>query len=231
MARSTAPAPEKKTRWYKLLWQAFTFTRDRDRSILWQLPAIFVGILLLGYGIGFALGHPVYVLIISVPLGALAAMYTLTNRFTKVQYQDLDGEVGAAQAVLGTIKRGWTFTEQPVALDSKTQDLVFRGIGRPGVLLVGEAKSPKVKRLLADEKKRLNRVVKDVPVVIIEVGNREGQVPLAKLTSAVRKLKPKLTKAEVGEVEKRLSALGAAKLPIPKGVDPMRARMNHRSAR
>ncbi len=231
MSRSSSPAPEKKPRWYKLIWQAFTFTRDRYRPILWQLPAVFFGVLVLGYVIGLLVNHPVYVVIIAIPIGALAAMYTLTNRFTKVQYKDLDGEVGASQAVLGTIKRGWTFTEQPVAFDAKSQDIVFRGVGRPGVILVGEAKSPKVKRLLSDEKKRLNRVAKDVPVTTIEVGDREGQVPLAKLTTAVRKLKPKLTKAEVGEVEKRLSALGAAKLPIPKGVDPMRARMNHRNAR
>ena len=43
--------------------------------------------------------------------------------------------------------------------------------------------------------------------------------------------RPKLTKQEVAEVNKRLTALGGVKLPVPKGVDPMRARPDRKGMR
>ncbi|CPU67517.1 Uncharacterised protein [Mycobacteroides abscessus] len=52
----------------------------------------------------------------------------------------------------------------------------------------------------------------------------EDQVALPKLPRAVQKLKPTLTKPETAEVSKRLRALGVSRLPIPKGIDPTRAR-------
>lgn len=224
------PAP-KKTRWYAAVWQAFQYTRRQDRLAVWLLLGVFVGVVALGYVLGLVFGHPVYALVIAVPFAFLAALFTLTNRFTKAQYAEIHDEVGASRAVLGTVRRGWTFADEPVALDAKTQDLVFRGVGRHGIVLVGEARTPKVKRLLTDERRKLNRILKDVPVTVIEVGDREGQVPLGKLVSTVQKLKPQLTRAELAEVEKRLTALGTARLPIPKGVDPNRARIDRRGAR
>ena len=47
----------------------------------------------------------------------------------------------------------------------------------------------------------------------------------------MQRLKPQLTKAEVGEVVKRLQALGAVKMPVPKGVDPMRVRPDRKGMR
>ena len=44
-------------------------------------------------------------------------------------------------------------------------------------------------------------------------------------------MRPAITKAEVSEVAKRLRALGAARLPIPKGVDPMRARPDRKAVK
>ncbi|SNS46352.1 protein of unknown function [Micrococcales bacterium KH10] len=231
MARNKDEKKQKKTPWFKLVWQAFTFTKERNGAIAWQIPLIFAGTIALGIGVGFIIGHPVYLGFVALPIALILTMLFLTNRFTKAQYAEIDGEIGASRAVLGTIKRGWSFPEEPVAIDPKSQDLVFRGVGRPGVVLIGEARSSKIGKLFADEKKRLSRVAKDVPVTTIEVGNREGQVPLKKLVSTVRKLKPKLTKAEVGEVERRLAALGGARLPVPKGVDPMKARINRRDMR
>ena len=40
-----------------------------------------------------------------------------------------------------------------------------------------------------------------------------------------------LTKLEADQVKKRLKALGGARLPIPKGVDPMRARPDRKAMR
>lgn len=221
----------KKTRWYAAVWQAFQYTRRLDKALVWILLGVFVGVIALGYVIGLLIGHPVYITIVAVPFAFLGSLFLLTNRFTKAQYSEIHDEVGASRAVLGTVRRGWTFADEPVALDAKSQDLVFRGVGRHGIVLVGEARTPKIKRLLSDERRKLNRILKDVPVTVLEVGDREGQVPLGKLVSTVQKLKPQLTRAELGEVEKRLAALGTARLPIPKGIDPNRARIDRRGAR
>jgi len=47
----------------------------------------------------------------------------------------------------------------------------------------------------------------------------------------VQGLKKTLTTAEVGQVAKRLQALGSTKMPIPKGVDPMKARPDRKGMR
>ncbi|GMA89001.1 hypothetical protein GCM10025868_42510 [Angustibacter aerolatus] len=44
-------------------------------------------------------------------------------------------------------------------------------------------------------------------------------------------MRPTLSKAEVVAVHKRLRALGAQRLPVPKGIDPMRARPDRRGMR
>ena len=53
---------------------------------------------------------------------------------------------------------------------------------------------------------------------------------IAKLTKKLGKLKNELTKGEVGAVNKRISSMGT-KLPIPKGVDPYKARPDRKAAR
>ena len=93
------------------------------------------------------------------------------------------------------------------------------------------ATAQRIGRLLESERKRTARLLPNVPIHLIQAGSGEGQVPLRKLPRTVQKLKPTLTKQEVAEVIKRLSALGAVRLPVPTGVDPMRARMDRKSLR
>src|SRR5690606_33153503 len=132
---------------------------------------------------------------------------------------------------LGTIRRGWSFPEEPVAIDPRSQDLVFRGVGRAGVVLSSEGPPNRAARMLEAERKRTARALPSVPVHLVQCGNAEGQVPLRKLTKQVQKLKSTLTKQEVAEVNKRLTALGGTRLPIPKGVDPARARPDRKGIR
>jgi hypothetical protein len=122
--------------------------------------------------------------------------------------------------------------EQPVAVDPRTQDVVFRAVGRPGIVLVAEGPSQRAGKLAEVERKRLNRVLgTNVPVTVILAGDGEGQVPLRKISGQVMRLKPAITKQEVSEVSKRLRALGGVRPPIPKGVDPTRVRPDRRAAR
>jgi hypothetical protein len=108
---------------------------------------------------------------------------------------------------------------------NRNGDLVYRAIGRPGVVLVGEGVPSRVAPLLAQEKKKYARVVPDVPVHDFQVGSGEGQVPLRKLSRELMKLPRLITAAEVSQVDKRLKAVGSLNLPIPKGPLPRNARM------
>jgi hypothetical protein len=230
-ADPSAPAKVKKTRWYHQVWQAYQMTRQQDPSVTWVILAVFFGIVAVALVIGLLIGHWLYLLLLSLPFAALGAMFTLTRRAEKAAYGRIEGQPGAALSALGTIRRGWTFAEEPVAIAPRTQDLVFRGVGRAGIVLVGEGPAHRVDKLLESERKRTARVLQGVPITLIQVGREEGQVPLPKLARAVQRLKPTLTKQETGEVVKRLTALGAVKMPVPKGVDPMRARPDRKGMR
>ncbi len=241
-ASTTPPTPSRpgtgkaadtppKVRWYKQLWMAYTMARETDPSVTWWVLGSFVGVLALGAVLGVLAHNFVYFTVMAIPFAALAGMYVLARRAETAAYSRIEGKPGASLSALSTVRRGWTFTEEPVAVDPRTQDLVFRGLGRPGVVLVGEGPAHRVGKLLEAERKRTARVLSGVPITVLQVGSDEGQVALRKLPRTVQKLKPKLTKAEVGEVGKRLNALGGARLPIPKGVDPLRARPDRRGMR
>ncbi|MDR1862173.1 MAG: DUF4191 domain-containing protein [Candidatus Ancillula sp.] len=175
---------------------------------------------------------------IFVPLAVfgpiLAFMVTLSRCAQSAGYNKVDGQPGASGAVLNQIKFASTsFDEQPVAVDPKTYDLIFRGVGRAGVFLVSEGPTSRVKKMVDKEVQRTKRVLQNVPIHVINYGNLEGQVPLKKLRSVIAKKKIVLTKDELKQVQGRLNALGTMKMPIPKGMDPNRMPkgMNRRALR
>jgi hypothetical protein len=228
---SDAPAKPKKTRWYKNVWQAYELTRRADKAVNWWLLGAFLVPIAIAVGVGLALDQLVYFLILGTPLAVIAVLLVLVRRFEASQYRTMEGQPGASLSALHTIRRGWDFPDEPVAMDPRTQDLVFRGVGRPGVVLVSEGPAGRVVKLLEKERKRINRVLPKVPVILIQCGNGKDQVPLAKLSRHVQKLKPVLDKAAVAEINKRLKALGGARLPVPKGVDPFKARPDRKGMR
>jgi hypothetical protein len=100
-------------------------------------------------------------------------------------------------------------------------------LGRPGVILVGEGSPQRVRPLMAQEKKRVARVVGDTPIYDVILGDDEGEVPIRKLNNHVVKLPRNLTQAQVNALEKRMAALGGTKAaPLPKGPMPTRARLS-----
>lgn len=230
-AASTKQKKPRKQRWYHQVWAAYQMTRKQDPNVTWLMAAVFVGILAVALIIGFLWGPWVYMLIVGLPFALLGAMFVLTRRAERAAYTQIEGQPGAARAALGTVRGGWTFDDDPVAIDPRTQDFVFRGVGRPGVVLVSEGPAHRVGKLLESERRRVARVLPNVPITLVQCGDGEGQVPLTKVARSVQKLKPKLTKPETAEVSKRLRALGGARLPIPKGVDPMRARPDRKGLR
>jgi hypothetical protein len=164
----------------------------------------------------------------------------MSRRAERAAYSAIEGQPGAAGAALGALRRGWFFEQQPVALDgargTRPEDMtgaafVFRAVGRPGIVLVGEGPQGRVTRLLEAERKKTARVAPGVPVHLLTVGDGEGQVPVRKLSGKVQRMKPVLTKQEVSVVNKRLKSLGGVRPPVPAGMDPMRARVDRKAMR
>ena len=236
--RSSAPTPEagtpkkvKKVRWYHQVWQAYQTTRAADPSVTWWVLGAVVVVLAIALAIGFAIGQVWYLLFVGLPFAFLAGLFVLARRAEAAAYRQIEGQPGASLSALRTIRRGWDFPEEPVAVDPRTQDMVFRGLGRAGVVLVGEGPGHRVDKLLETERKRVARILPNVPITILRTGDGEGQTPLRKLPRTVQRLKPTLTKQEVGDVSNRLRALGGMRLPVPKGVDPTRVRPDRRGMR
>ncbi|MDR2722638.1 MAG: DUF4191 domain-containing protein [Cellulomonadaceae bacterium] len=233
MARNdTAPQP-KKQRWYHQVWAAYTMTRSVNPAVTWYILGFFVAVMLVGVVVGLLTHNLVFWIVMALPLALLAAMFTLTRNAERAAYQRIEGQPGAARSAMGTVRGGWLFEDEPVAVNPRGGDLVFRGVGRAGVVLVSEGPAARVARLLDDERRKVQRVVpgSDLPIALIQMGDEPGQVPLTKLARTISKLKPKLTKAEVDQLSRRLKALGGVRLPMPKGVDPTRMRPSRKGMR
>jgi len=222
-------APKKPGR-IKQMVEIFQMTRRYDPSVVWLMLLAFLVVVAVALGIGFAVNSWINGLILGIPLGLLAALLLMSRRAERAAFAQIEGQPGASGAAINTLKRGWIIEEQPVAVNPRTQDAVFRAIGRPGVVLVSEGPSSRVRPLVDAERKRLNRILPNVTVHVIESGRDEGQVELRRIAKKMQKLKPELTKVEVGAVSKRVGSLGN-KLPIPKGIDPYKARPDRKAAR
>jgi F0F1-type ATP synthase assembly protein I len=231
-AKSSDPSTPKKQGRIAQVRAVFAMTRKADPAVVPLMLLAFVATLLVGFLIGFLFDATVYFMIVFVPLAVLAALVVMARRAERAAFAQLAGQPGATGAALGNLRRGWNVQAEPVAVDPRTQDLVFRAVGRPGVVLVTEGPVPRVNRLAEQERKRISRVLgPNVPVLVVNAGDEEGQVPLRKLQRTLVRKKPSLTKTEVSEVAKRLRALGGVRLPIPKGVDPGRMRPDRRATR
>jgi hypothetical protein len=79
--------------------------------------------------------------------------------------------------------------------------------------------------MLDDERRAVLRAVPDIPVHYVFVGPDANATPLHKLNKKLKSLKKSLRKAEVLAVSHRLNSLSrGGSLPIPKGMDPSKAR-------
>ena len=234
MARKdNADAPQKKSNWFKQVGQAFNLTRQTDPQVVYWVFGAIAAVLALAVIVGMILNRLTFTLFIGVPLALLAGMLLLVRRAEAAAYQRLGNRPGAALSALETVRTGsWTFEPQPVESNAKTGEMLFRGVGRAGILLVSEGGSgQRAARLVENETRRIKRVVPEAPITVLRVGDEEGDVALPKLSRKVTRLKPILSKEETAAVTSRLKALGPKKLPTPKGVDPFRARPNRKALR
>ncbi|MFF3563173.1 DUF4191 domain-containing protein [Streptomyces sp. NPDC002574] len=209
----------------KQIVQTYKMTRRVDSKVGLVLAA--VGVVTFGVilAIGFAIGHPIYAGILGLLLALLAMAVVFGRRAERAAFGQLEGQPGAAAAVLDNVGRGWSVT--PAVAMNRNQDVVHRAVGKAGIVLVGEGNPNRVKSLLASEKKKMARVVYDVPVTDIIVGNGEGEVSLKKIRATLLKLPRVVPGPKVTEVNDRLRALGdlMSNMPVPKGPMPKGMRM------
>jgi hypothetical protein len=160
-----------------------------------------------------------------VPLGVLLALLAgmiLFGRFaSRAQYAAIDGQLGAAAAILQGLRGDWNVT--PGVTANRNMDVVHRAVGRPGVILVGEGVPSRVAQLLAAERKKTERVAHGVPITELQVGSGEGQIPVSKLQRKVTTLPRTLKPAAVSDLNYRLRALQPS-MQMPKGPLPKGAR-------
>jgi F0F1-type ATP synthase assembly protein I len=212
---------------FRNLRQAFTLTRQKDPKFLpLFISAIVIAVAVVYVVVFLVTGSPYLPIPLALIVGFLAAMLVFSRRAQRSMFAQAEGQAGAAGWMLQQQLRGdWRLTQ---AVAGTTQlDVVHRLVGRPGVVLVGEGASHRVRGLLAQEKKRTARVVGDTPIYDITVGTGEGDVRLSRLNRYLLKLPANLSKEQVGAVEKRLSALGGTRAGMPQGPVPQGAKIRN----
>ena len=179
-----------------------------------------LGVLAVLVVVGLLTGLAAFLIPLGVLLGLLVAMILFGRYSQAAQFSAIEGQPGAAAAVLQNMRGNWTVT--PGIAGNRSMDIVHRAVGRPGVILIGEGSPNRLASLLAAEKKRVARVAYEVPVYEFVIGDGEGQVPISKLQRKIMRLPRQLKPAAVSDVNHRLKALQptlqAPKGPIPRNV-------------
>jgi hypothetical protein len=203
----------------KQIKMAFKLTRDNDPRLVLVLITSLLVPLAVFIALGLLLGHPIYLGILGLLFGVLALVAVFGRRMQKMQFSQVEGQPGAAAAVLQTMRGNWRVT--PAVGFTREQDLVHRILGLPGVILVGEGNPGRTRGLIGNEKKKLARFLGDTPVYDVMVGDGEGQIPLKKLQRHLMKLPRNIKPAKVNELDRKFKAMPST-LPIPKGAMPTR---------
>jgi hypothetical protein len=209
------------------LWQAFNIQRKEDKRLLPYMISAFLLIVIVSVAVGVWAGGLTMITLIplGVVLGLLVAFIIFGRRAQRSVYSKAEGQTGAAAWALDNMRGKWRVS--PGVAATGHFDAVHRVIGRPGVIFVAEGSTARVKPLLAQEKKRTARLVGDVPIYDIIVGNGEGEIPLSKLERHLTRLPANITVKQMDTLESRLAALGsrAGAGVMPKGPLPNAGKM------
>lgn len=258
MADKAEKKKQKKQGTISQIIQIFKYTQAEDKALPWLCGGVFVAPIVVFVVLGVIFKWHVFswilFMILAVMLGVLFATMMLTKRADKVGYAKIEGRPGAAVSVLGNIsKAGFNFPQEPVWIDPKTKDAIWRGTSMNGIYLIGEGEYGRVMKAMDRQEHEIRGVTagSTIPVYRIAVGHGPKQVPLDKLRSTVTKAKsyeptnhknalvakihPRrrflLTRAETTTLNERLHTLQSKKgYSIPKGMDPNRPQKISRRA-
>jgi len=214
----------------KQIGQTYSITRKSDKALPWVILGTLIGTALPLVLIAQLFFESTFSKLITsslaISISLLATVYIFGKRAEKAAYARIEGQPGAAAAVLNTLRKGWFVT--PAVAVTRNQDLVHRVIGPVGIVLVGEGSPSRVAQLLASEKIKAKRIAGDIPVSSLIVGNGEGLITFKKLNKTIMKMGKKISPAESRELRNRFGASGASALPIPKGAMPKGMRIPRR---
>lgn len=217
----------------KQLLQVYKLTAKADKNFVPLGILSFVGPMAIGIVaiLLFFVDQPLSIFLWSIStilFSLLLTLSVLSRRAERAAFMRISGQPGAVAAVISsTLKRGYSTSEMPVAVDPKSRDAVYRAVGKAGVVLIAEGNSARLRQIVEDEKRKVSRAIPGVTVSVLSVNEQPGSVPLYALTKAIYKLKKTLSRAEISVVNKRLAGLGL-NIPIPKGIDPNRIRAGRR---
>lgn len=224
-AKAESKAEKKQRR--KQLWQVFKTQIKEDKRLLPYMIGTIIVVTGVVVGIGLLTGMIWWIgLVFGLIIGVMVALIVFARRVQRSMYQQAEGQPGAAAwSLQNNLKGRWRVT--PTIAANGHLDAVHRVIGRPGIVLVGEGAPHRVKSLVAQEKKRLARVVGETPIYDIIVGTGEGEVRLRKLNSALMHLPRNIPAGQVGQLDTKLASLRSrtGQDGLPKGPMPAGAKM------
>jgi len=229
--RTTSETTPKEPGRLKQMYQVFTMTRRADpKSVVWFALAFGVPVVI-GLLLAFLIpDQSVFAVILwilaGVLLGVLLFLIVLGRLAERAAYSQIKGQPGAVGAVLkNSMRRTWRASEMPVAVHARSQAAIYRAVGTPGVVLITEGQVGNLTRLVEDERRKVKRIVPNVAVNVVSVGDGDDQVTLHKLPRRLNRMKRSLNRNEVLAVSNRLDSLTHSPASaIPKGMDPSRMR-------
>ena len=229
MAKDKKKGAPKEPGRLKQMWQVFQTTRKHDSLLtplvlLSLILPILAGAVIAVFTSGIA--SKILWPVTGVLVGVLIAMIVLGRRAERTAYRQISGQTGAVGAVIqNALRRGWQGSEMPVAVNPKTQEAVYRVVGKGGVALITEGSASRMQRFRNDEERKVKRVLPNVAITHITVGLEDDQTKLENLSRTLVKLPKALTRSQVTQVRNRLLSLQqGGPVGIPKGIDPMRVR-------
>lgn len=217
-----AKTKKKRFAWVGQMRDNYRMTREVYPRLGLIMFALFIVVFGVGLAIGFLFNNPVTFGLVGLSFGVLAAMWYFSRKAMSAAYRQVEDQPGGAAAVAQSMRGNWSTT--PAVAVTKNQDMVHRIVGRPGVILISEGPSSRVKHMLSGEKKRTQRYIPDTPITELQIGTEEDQIPISQLQKKLSKLPKALTPAEVNDVRRRLDAVSQSPAPIPKGPMPKSAK-------
>lgn len=188
---------------------------------------VFVGITVIGSFVSnFTYFGILLWAILGLVTGYLSTLLVISRKANAAVYVKFANEPGKVSIAVGTLTRkSYRGSNQPVAINARTKDMVFRVVGPAGVVLMGDGSPTSTKAMLDDERRKIQRVATGVTVHTLYCAEDGTGTPLKQMEKAVRKLKRTLNRGEINAVQNRLSAMDTRfGMPIPKGIDPMKMR-------
>ena len=217
---------------FRQLVDVFKRTVQLDKASLWWILAgvalpivasVFMALTFTGGVLGWILW-----ILVGITTGLMLGMIILGRRAEKAAYSTLEGRAGAVGAVLrAPLRRQFRGSDEPISINPRTLSAVYRIVGAPGVVLIGEGLRSDLNHLMETERKRVAKVASGVPIHAIWVTADSNGTNIREVVKTLNKMKRTLSRAEVKAVHARLATMTLA-VPIPKGIDPRKVRASRR---